>query len=204
MSGSAAMPSKEPRNEKLAPLELEILKILWLDLAKERTRPNERIGLTRPEILVELEKLGTVRSKSDIQNHLNDLKDFKPPLSPMIDEFKAPSDKRGDRQHVYVIDRFNVITWPSTAYMLGQLRLSMYQSIEQDIFVKAMLDEKLRSSAARGEIATESQIRKQLETAAKWGYIHYFNETVLTPDRRSEFESDYLAFVAEHLNDQPS
>jgi hypothetical protein len=82
--------------------------------------------------------------------------------------------------------------------MLVTIWGTKFKSIEQDFLVKRMLDKKIVNSSTE-EIADEDGINRQLKTATDWGYIKYFNKTVLKPGPRLKLELPYLRFVASQL-----
>ena len=179
----------------LPQVDVEVLKLLWDDL-RLRQAEKQGFGLTILQIIDGLKEHDIVLTKTAVQRiHLNRLRSDKLIVGRKFETNK----KRGDRPLIYTLDRDNIITWPSTAFMLIQLWQTEFQAIERDDFVQQMLEKKIRNSSTPNRVADASGIIRQLNACADWGYIGYFNETVMKPSRRLEYELPYLEFVAAQL-----
>ena len=185
---------------QLPQIDLEILKLLWLDLRSGR---SGGLGLTRKQLFVALHhdvivagETPCVKTDAALRPHLRKITQRSPSV---VVVRPVETNEPGGKPNGYAIDRDHIVTWPSTAAMLIALwETEPVKQVEQSVFVEQVLQRKIPNSST-GKPATENEILKQVKTSHEWGYITYVNETVMVPSSRLEYELEYLAFVARHL-----
>ncbi len=173
---------------RLPPLDLAILKLVWKDLFS-----GSGGGLSRRQLEDELPNvLGEQVKTPTLKAHLRKLV-----TRGMLEPDESNATKAGGVAYLYKMNDETMITWTSTAVLLLRLWAHPGKNPDKATLVKSLMDEAVRNSATQMP-ATEKEWEEALTAAKKRGYISHEIETVVRGNAKIAFEYDYLKFVAEH------